>query len=170
MRVCGAEVEWTLQKGGGGFEFAIKSHSLSFTFSILFSIKIHHFHQALPFCHFRPCGWSIRARLTTKMRLVTVRPSLSSCDIARGGLGKRGRLRYVNPTLCPTFCQLFASCSCAPVLRIHKTRRSLATDHDLLAIHMPHTRFIHTSRLHIATSAAHSKRKPLSMVHYLLCP
>ena len=39
-------------------------------------------------------------------------------------------------------------------LRIPKTRRSLATDHDLLAIHMPHTRFIHTSRLHIVTSAA----------------
>ena len=24
LRVCGAEVEWTLQKGGDGFEFAIK--------------------------------------------------------------------------------------------------------------------------------------------------
>ena len=64
LRVCGAEVEWTLQKGGGGFEFTIKIIaylSLSPSFS---SFEIHHFHQASPFCHFRSCGWSIRARLT----------------------------------------------------------------------------------------------------------
>ena len=38
MRVCGAEVERTLQKGGGGFEFAIKNivyRSLSPSFSPL---------------------------------------------------------------------------------------------------------------------------------------
>ena len=41
LRVCGAEVERTLQKGGGGFEFAIKIiayHSLSPSFSPLKSI------------------------------------------------------------------------------------------------------------------------------------
>ena len=41
LRVCGAEVEWTLQKGGGGFEFAIKIvayHSLPPSFSPLKSI------------------------------------------------------------------------------------------------------------------------------------
>ena len=49
MRVCGAEVKRTLQKGGGGFEFAIKIiayHSLSPSFSLLKSIiftKSRHF-------------------------------------------------------------------------------------------------------------------------------
>ena len=41
LRVCGAEVEWTLQKCGGGLEFAIKNrayHSLSPSFSPLKSI------------------------------------------------------------------------------------------------------------------------------------
>ena len=41
LRVCGAEVEWTLQKCGGGFEFTIKiiaCHSLSPSFSPMKSI------------------------------------------------------------------------------------------------------------------------------------
>ena len=35
LRVCGAEVEWTLQKYGGGFEFTIQNiacHSLAHPF------------------------------------------------------------------------------------------------------------------------------------------
>jgi hypothetical protein len=49
LRVCGAEVERTLQKCGGGFEFAMKIiayHSLSPSFSPLKSIiftKSRHF-------------------------------------------------------------------------------------------------------------------------------
>ena len=41
-KTTGAEVEWTLQKGGDGFEFAIKIiayHSLSPSFSPLKSIS-----------------------------------------------------------------------------------------------------------------------------------
>ena len=52
LRVCGAEVEWTLQKGDGGFEFAIKIiayHSLSPSFSPLKSIIF----LVSPLCHFR---------------------------------------------------------------------------------------------------------------------
>jgi hypothetical protein len=50
LRVCGAEVERTLQKGGGGFEFAIKIiayHSLSPSFSPLKSIIF----LVSPLCH-----------------------------------------------------------------------------------------------------------------------
>ena len=121
------------------FRICNRNHSLSFTSPNLFSIEIHHFHQVSPFCHFHSCGWPICARLTKpQVRLCDNRdnsPSLSSCDIARPvDKLKRGRLRYVNPTLWPTLCQLFAGSSCAN-LRIHKTRRSLATYHYLLAIH-----------------------------------
>ena len=57
------------------------------------------------------------------------------------------------------FVQRSASCLLVVLvhLRIHKTRRPLATDHDLLAIHMRHTRFIHTSRLRIVSFTARSR-------------
>ena len=95
LRVCGAEVEWTLRKGGGGFEFAMKFiayHSLSPSFSPLKSIIF----LVSPLCHFR-FMWMVNwCRIDqSKLRLVTVcdsSPSLSSCDIVPGR-DKRGRLR-----------------------------------------------------------------------------
>ena len=52
----------------------------------------------------------------------------------------------------------------------HKTRRPLATDHDLLAIHIPHTRFIHTSRLHIVTFTALSLSALIHSCNEPRCP
>ena len=79
-----------------------------------------------------------------RYQVVTSRDQLTSLSVDDWGMRTR------------PFAQRSASCLLVVLvhLRIHKTRRSLATDHDLFAIHMPQTRFIHTSRLHIVTSAA----------------
>ena len=150
------------------FRICNENHSLSFTFSILFSIEIHHFHQVSPFCHFHSCGWSICARLTKpQLTLCDNRdssPSLSSCDIARPvDKLKRGRLRYVNPTLCPTLCQLFAGCSCAPA----HTQHPPAAGHiswSPCGSHATHTIHSHVSSAHsriCSTLALCSQAQPL---------
>ena len=131
------------------FRICNKNHSLSFTFPILFSIEIHHFHQVSPFCHVD--GRSIRAILTNPVETCD---SLRQFTIViklwhRAGRDKRGRLRYVNPILCPTLCQLFAGCSCAPA---HTQNPPVAGHRSWSPCH-PHAS--HTIHSHVSSAHSH---------------
>ena len=150
MRVCGAEVEWTLQKCGRGFEFTIKiiaCHSLSPSFSpmksIIFlslailSFSIHVDGQLVP-------DWPI-----SQLRLDSS-PSLSSCDIARGR-DDWGSGPDPLPNALPVVCWLFL-CTCAytkPAGRWPQIINSFPWT-------CWNTRFIHTSRLRIVSFTARS--------------
>ena len=114
------------------FRICNKKHSLSFAFSILFSIGIHHLHQASPFCHFRPCGWSIGARLTnlswdfTIMTVWGSRRRYQAVTSRGEDLASMWTRRSPDP-----FAQRFASC----LLFVHAAHTKRKITSLSLAIH-----------------------------------
>ena len=129
------------------------------------------FHQAFAILSLR-FMWVVNSCQIDQSQLgfVTVPVAAQSLSrlTSREGTRQAWTTEVANPTLCPTLCQLFARCSCAPAHT--QTRRPLATDHDLLAIHIPHTRFIHTSRLHIVTFTALSLSALIHSCNEPRCP
>ena len=137
LRVCGAQVEWTLQKGGGGFEIAIKIiayHSLSPSFSPLKSII---FIWVSPFCHLNHVGGHPCKIDQSQLRLCTVvvtvhhryqavasRDKLTSVD--DWGIGPHPFLNAL-----PIVCWLLVV-RAHLYTHTHTTRRPLATDHVIM--------------------------------------
>ena len=145
LRVCGAEAERTLQKGGGDFEFAIKIiayHSLSLSFSPLKSIiftKSRHFvifdSVDGQFMDWPNPSWDFVTIETVHHRYQAV----TSCRT-----WQVWTTDVVHPTLCPTLCQLFAGCSCAPA----HTQHPPAAGHISCGSHATHTIHSHVSSAH----------------------
>ena len=136
------------------------NHSVSFTFPILFFIEIHHFH---PSHHCHSCGWSIGAALTNSGKIcLQLTPSLRRFAEP---VDKRGTTKVVNPTLCSTLCQLFVGCSCAPP-HTHTRWPQIMFDLPFRC----HTRFIHTSCLHIVKFTALSLSALIHSRNELRCP
>ena len=105
------------------FRICNKNHSLSFTFSIFFTIKIHHFHHfvILSFCHLNHVGGlghsckidqshlglcTAVVAVHLRYQAVASRDQISSVDHCY----QAWTTDVLNPTLCPTPCQLFVGC------------------------------------------------------------
>ena len=97
------------------FRICNENYSLSLTFPILFSIEIHHF-PSLHCVIFDSCGWSIRARLTNLSWDLWQSEQFAIVFKLwhRVRTWQAWTTEVMNPSLCPTLCQLLAGCSCAP--------------------------------------------------------
>ena len=145
LRVCGAEVEWTLQKCCGGFEFTIKiiaCHSLSPSFSpmksIIFlslailSFSIHVDGQLVP-------DWPIsQLRLDSSYRHQAVTSREDGTSVVDWGSGPDPL-----PSALPVVCWLFL-CTCACTKPAGAGHRSWSPCHS----HATHTIHSHISSTH----------------------